>query len=296
LAAAGLERIREVAEIALVIADKHDNGVDTWRQSLVGRALTLGYVSGETLLQPGNPNRQDVAAAIDAVKPDIILSLQCRHIIRKELFSRPSIGTFNLHNAPLPLLRGCDPFSWAIHDGLQIMGVSLHQILDEGVDNGPVAAQRLWRIGAEDTAWSLYGRALEEALSLLTDTLKGPLPVPVPQDERFCTYHPMGQFDFSGQQVDWTMVADTLSAWIRARIFPPMQLPHFFAGTKKYEIVKCSKTVSQGVPGTVLSLDPLVISAKWGGIELKALRKDGEPIAPASLVKEHGLQIGSKLM
>lgn len=297
LASRGLSALLDFAEVPLVIADSHDDGRDSWRESLVGAAKCLGFIQGKTLLQPSNPNSEDTLRAIKNVAPDIILSLQCPHIIRKDLFSIPPAGTYNLHNAPLPLLRGCDPFSWAIHDGLQTMGVTLHQILDEGIDNGPIVAQRLWEISNDQTAWDLYLKALDEAVILLKKSFSSQLPKPIPQQAEWSTYHPMLQFDFSTTLIEWNTVADTLSAWIRSRVFPPIQLPKFtFGKTSFAEILSCKKVNStQKKPGRVDSIYPLVISAKWGGIHLIKVKYEGEEFSGEKFAERVGLTVGCSL-
>lgn len=298
LASRGLKALFSKADIPLVIADCHDDFSDSWRESLAGCARRLGFKAGQTLIQPSNANSKEVLSLVQAVEPDILLSLQCRHIIRQDLLSIARIGTYNLHNAPLPLLRGCDPFPWAIHDGLKIMGVSLHQIQDEGIDNGPLVGQRLWSIQDDTTSWDLYQTALDEALMLITDTFSKALPKPVEQESQWSTYHPMNQFDFSVLEVDWSQVADTLSAWIRSRIFPPRQLPFFLTkgGSVRVEIIRCRKVhcISKKT-GIVASVSPLVISAKWGGMELIQVRHNDEVLSGAVFAQRMGFMVGDSV-
>ncbi len=295
LASRGLESLCRYVDVPLVIADVRDDGCDTWRDSLAKTARSLGFVDDETLLMPSNPNNEDVTQRIRAIAPDVLLSLQCRHIIRKPLFDVSRLATLNVHNAPLPLLRGCDPFGWAIHDGLKQMGVTLHQILDEGVDNGPIVEQKCWTIYDDSTAWDLYREGLNQSVKMLEDffsqktisAIDG-----VRQEDRYVTYHSMGQFDFSKMEINWTMVADTLSSWIRSRVFPPFHLPFFRVGSRKIEVVCCRKTDERGFPGTVLKTTPLTIAAKWGSVEFIRLKIDGVEVESFD---ELGLQKNQKL-
>jgi methionyl-tRNA formyltransferase len=288
LACKGLQALSGCVDVPLVVADTRDSGTDTWRLSLIRIAREMGFKDGETLLQPRNPNDQEVIEKIKGIGPDVILSLQCRQIIRERLFSLPRLATLNLHNAPLPLLRGCDPFGWAIHDGLKQMGVTLHRILDEGVDNGPVVCQSLWSISNDTTAWDLYQEGIVQAVEMLREFFSFPLKegiCGVVQDERHVTYHPMGQFDFSEMEIDWNMTAEALSAWIRARIFPPFHLPFFLVNGHKAEIRCCSKSDIKGIPGTVMNCSPLTIAAKLGSIKISSLRVNGQEMDPANAVR-----------
>ena len=299
LAARGLKALLDAGfRVPLVLADSNDNGVSTWRESLIEKARCFGYGPGDNLIQPKNPNHHSIVERIQSLDCDAILSLQCKRLIRKSMIEASTYGVINLHNAPLPLLRGCAPFAWAIHDGLKHMGVTLHKIEDEGVDNGPILSQRTWEIAQSDTAWSLYHRALDEAVIFMREVLPSVLAQKLqgePQDERYVTYHPMGQFDFSALQTDWSLPAATLSARLRSRIFPPLQLPFFTVDNKEVRILKCHLSAERGSPGTVLSASPLRIAAKWGSIVIEEVLFRGESMRGQDFSKLMSLVCGAKL-
>ena len=50
-------------------------------------------------------------------------------------------GCLNLHPSLLPKYRGPSPVATAIRDGVESTGVTL-MLLDEGMDSGPIVAQR----------------------------------------------------------------------------------------------------------------------------------------------------------
>jgi methionyl-tRNA formyltransferase len=135
--------------VPLVITGNEDPGTDDWRLSLAKAAREARYSDSKDLLILRDPHQTEVVKQIERLNVDLILSLQWRRILRKELRGIARQGIVNLHNAPLPLLRGCDPFSWAIHDGLERMGITLHQVIDDGVDSGPILAQRFWPISSK---------------------------------------------------------------------------------------------------------------------------------------------------
>jgi methionyl-tRNA formyltransferase len=280
-----LHALRDVGcEVPLVLADPGDRGKDTWRESLVRHARELGYQDGATLLQPDNPNDPLICQRVAEVNADLLLSVQCRRLLAPPLVTIPKRGAVNLHHAPLPLLRGCDPFAWAIHDGLLFMGVTLHRVEAVGVDDGPIYATRRWPIRDDTTAWDLYQRALEEDVALAQESLpaiaSGNLAA-VPQDPRYVTYHPKGQFPFEDLEVRWTQPARALSAWIRARIFPPLQVPYFQFRGVRIEVLRCRATVGRAPAGHVLRTAPLEIAAADGAIELIEVRWNGQTLSGA---------------
>ena len=286
----GFRILREAGvSVPLVITGDEDPGVDDWRLSLAKAARDAGYEEGNNLVTVNNPHTGEILSRIRAVSADLVLSLQWRRIIRGPLIQLAKRGVVNLHNSPLPLLRGCDPFSWAIHDGLEMMGVTLHQVVDEGVDSGPILTQRVWPITAAATAWSLYLDAIRESELLLRETLlaliSGDLVQEV-QDARYAGYHPMAQFRFEDLEVNWNLPAVTVSAALRSRIFPPFQLPFFIVATQVVEIVRCHAVSLHGEPSIVASIDPFAIGAKRGAIQIDRVRIDG--------VEEHGTDFATR--
>jgi methionyl-tRNA formyltransferase len=294
----GFKVLRELGfSLPLVITGNEDPGIDDWRLSLGAAARAAGFEQDENLMVIRDPHRPETLERIRSANADLILSLQWRRILRPSLCACARLGALNIHNAPLPLLRGCDPFSWAIHDGLQQMGVTLHQV-DEGVDSGAIMAQRLWKIAPTATAWSLYQESLTETDAILRDSLPdvvaGKLK-PVPQDHRYASYHPLDQFHFGELEVDWTLPATTLSAFVRSRIFPPFQLPFFRAGNTKVEILGCDVVGGRGKPGVVVDLAPLRITAKTGAIEIISARLKKQELAGADIARALKLETGQLL-
>jgi methionyl-tRNA formyltransferase len=281
-------------ELPLVISGDEDPGVDDWRLSLVKAARDAGYKYDQGLAVVHDPHTPQMLARIKAAAPDVLLSVQWRRILKPSLIELASRYVVNLHNAPLPMLRGCDPFSWAIHDGLEVMGVSLHVVPDTGVDSGPVLAQRLWPVRKNSTAWSLYEESLPEAERLMREflpgTLAGTLPA-VPQDSSRSSYHPLGQFKFGELEARWEQPSLVVSSALRSRVFPPFQLPYFLTRGRKVEIMECEATAGRGKAGTVLATDSLRIATRPGALQITRARIDGTVLEGARIAAAAGLSI-----
>jgi len=179
------------------------------------------------------------------------------------------------------------------------MGVTFHLIEDEGIDCGSIVAQALWEICDDTTAWDLYQESIRQGEALLDTALDSLLDrgvTPSPQDGRWSTYHPPGQIDFSDLAIRWQMPAKALSAWTRARIFPPLQMPYFVWRGERIEIARCR--VAQGgrsPAGTLLSVSPLVVAAGRGAIELMELRSHCETVSGTEWAMREGLCEGAVL-
>lgn len=104
-------------------------------------------------------------ARLATLSPDYILSVHYPYLFPQSVITISKIGVLNLHPAFLPFNRGWHTPSWAIIDQTPI-GATLHWV-DENVDAGDIALQRLIDIRPSDTADSLYQRLLQSELDLL---------------------------------------------------------------------------------------------------------------------------------
>ncbi|HTY84373.1 MAG TPA: formyltransferase family protein [Silvibacterium sp.] len=76
----------------------------------------------------------------------------------------------NLHNGPLPKYRGVSPINWALKNGENEHGVTIHEITP-GIDDGPIIGQVKYSIyPAFDEVIDVYRRALEYGWTLFQET------------------------------------------------------------------------------------------------------------------------------
>ncbi|RUL54194.1 formyltransferase family protein [Lysinibacillus antri] len=71
---------------------------------------------------------------------DYIVSYGYRHIIAKDIIDFMENKTINLHISYLPWNRGANPNFWSFLDNTK-KGVTIH-FIDEGIDTGPIIAQK----------------------------------------------------------------------------------------------------------------------------------------------------------
>lgn len=114
-------------------------------------------------------------AALDLVRqyqPDLVVSFHFDQILRPSFLKAAACPVVNVHPALLPAHRGPCPAFWTLASGDVVCGVSVHRIVDSGIDSGPVLAQmhrpipRGVRMGELDELLFLDGaRALVSLLS-----------------------------------------------------------------------------------------------------------------------------------
>ncbi len=126
-------------------------------------------------------------AALAAVRPDVILSFHFDQIFTPETLALARLGGVNIHPSLLPRHRGPIPAFWALQEGPDATGVSLHRLVAR-IDAGQVLAQRAVPLSAGVSA-STAARLLHEAASPMIDdvlralaegTALGEAPPPLP--------------------------------------------------------------------------------------------------------------------
>ena len=170
---------------------------------------------GVPVLQPEKVRDGKLAAALAALRPDVLCVAAYGRILGKDLLELAPHGAVNVHGSLLPKYRGAAPIQWAIASGEAETGVSIMQ-MDEGLDTGDVLLQRVLPIGPADTAESLSpalaavgGEALVEALS----ALEAGTVVPVPQDAAHATLAPILEREHG--RIDWTRPAKEIHDRLR---------------------------------------------------------------------------------
>ena len=114
---------------------------------------------------------------------DIIYSVQFHQILKQHDIDKARQIAVNLHMAPLPEYRGSNQFSFAIIDGTEEFGTTIHRI-DTGIDSGDILFQKRFPIPAGCWVEDLYNTTYKASLNLFKQTLShivGGNYSPVPQ-------------------------------------------------------------------------------------------------------------------
>ena len=71
-------------------------------------------------------------------EPDLILSIRFGKILQQPVIDIPKLGIINLHSGLLPDYQGVMATFWAMLEGEQSIGTSLHFISDNNIDKGEI--------------------------------------------------------------------------------------------------------------------------------------------------------------
>ena len=138
--------------------------------ALAGRVLPLGQSHSvahaarrhHVPLEPVPAvNAAAFVASLRARAVDLLVSVACPQILRREILAVPAKGAINLHGALLPDYRGLLPGFWVLANGESHTGATVHY-MSEQVDAGPVLLQERVPVRADDTVHTLVRRTKVE--------------------------------------------------------------------------------------------------------------------------------------
>lgn len=121
--------------------------------------------------KPKDVNSPDFIKTIEKMSPNLIVIVSYHGIIKKPLLRKFKNRIINAHVAPLPYYRGRAPINWAIINGEDHVGVTVH-FLTEEIDAGPIILQEKVPITENDRAIDVLLRSLPIAPKLILRTIK----------------------------------------------------------------------------------------------------------------------------
>ncbi len=110
-------------------------------------------------------------AALQAARPDVILSFHFDQIFSLETLAFAPLGGVNIHPSLLPRHRGPIPTFWALQEGPGAMGVSIHCIAAR-IDGGEVLAQGAQALPPGVSASTAARLLHDAALPMISDVLR----------------------------------------------------------------------------------------------------------------------------
>jgi methionyl-tRNA formyltransferase len=202
------------------------------------------------------------------LRPDLIFSFYYRSMIPTRLLNHARLGAFNMHGSYLPKYRGKAPVNWAVLNGEDHLGATLHCMVQRP-DAGDIVDQERVPIGPRDTSAQVMERVVAAARTVLDrqleNLLRGTAPRK-PQDPSQVTY--FGGRKPEDGRIDWNQPAGKIFNLIRAVTRPyPGAFADFEDGRRL--IVWWAEPLNQcGAPGKVLSQEPLVIGTGNGSLRI----------------------------
>ena len=204
------------------------------------------------------------------LQADWLLSIANLRMIPADVLALPTKGAINFHDGPLPRYAGLNTPAWAIINGEVSHGVSWH-VIEGGVDEGDLLAQKHVDIAGDETAFSLNAKCYEagmESFGTVLAQLEAGALKRTPQDLSLRSYFARDDRPANGGALDFTQTAAQLSALVRGLDFGtywnPLATPKVVLGDALIAVTGLAKAgPSDAKPGTVIAVedDSLTIAA-----------------------------------
>ncbi|MCI0441091.1 MAG: methionyl-tRNA formyltransferase, partial [Chloroflexi bacterium] len=232
---------------------------------------------GIPVFQPKSLRRDEGARrALISLGPDLIVVAAYGLLLPPEVFDTPRLKTLNVHPSLLPKHRGPSPVASAILSGDEVTGVTIMQIA-EGMDSGPILAQRQTPIAPDETADALTERLFQMGAQLLVEVIprweSGGIQ-PQPQDESQATVTKL--LSREDGEIDWQRPADYIARQVRA--YHPWPGTFTRWQSKTLKIIEASAAEGSAPPGRVVSLPggEIGVGTSRGVLVLKQVQLEGK--------------------
>lgn len=146
------------AHIGLVITYKMESAGVELAQGRGIEALPLGWKAWKDDGRAREEYCKELSRILEARGIDLVVMAGWNVVLTKEYFEGFSGKTMNIHPALLPSfagLYGRGVFEKIFESGVKITGATLHFVIDEGVDTGPIILQEAVSVEDHDTIESL---------------------------------------------------------------------------------------------------------------------------------------------
>jgi methionyl-tRNA formyltransferase len=287
---AGVEALRILAGTGQQVVAVVTGATAAVGASVAGVAGRLGYP-----LWPARRTQEGgFAELIRQEQVDLLLNVQTPYVLPAAVVEAPRIGSFNLHPGPLPHYAGLNAPSWAIFQGEQAHGVTLHW-MDQGIDSGPIAYQAGLSIDQDDTGLTLSAKCVRAGLPLVHDLLAAACLGSIPRQPQFSRarrYHGR-EVPHQGRLI-WSEPAARVVNFVRACDYSPFPSPwgspRAFLNGREVVVLKAGLTgeatdAPAGTIGARIGRDVLV-AARDEWIRLSQVQVGSFTLSAADALRE----------
>lgn len=142
------------------------------RVKVRGRSIgRLARKRGIPLVPTSSVNDPDFIKRVEALSPDVIVSVAAPEIFKETILGTPRLGCINVHSGRLPKYRGMMPTFWQMRSGERSVTVTVHEMAAR-LDAGAVLGTAECLIEQHDTLDRVMVAAKHEGARLVIDVLR----------------------------------------------------------------------------------------------------------------------------
>jgi methionyl-tRNA formyltransferase len=203
--------------VGLVTQPDRDAGNKRGSTRQAGKGMkTIATERGIPVIQPESINTPEGVAALQAMRPELMVVAAYGQILSNEVITTPTVGIINVHASLLPKYRGAAPVAYAILNGETTTGVTIIKVTP-GLDSGDMILQESLDILPDDTTGTLEGRLADVGAKLAVESVRLYKAGPVEgkkQDPALVTKAP--KIKKERGLIDWNQPAEKIVNHIRA--------------------------------------------------------------------------------
>ncbi len=203
-------------------------------------------------------------------------------ILPLSVLNAPKYGCINIHASILPFYRGSSPIHMAIANGEIKTGITIMQ-MDEGLDSGDIIDIQTIEILQDTYFEELHNNLAHISCPLIIKTLNklknNELLIKTPQDHSLATFTKIlqkedGIINFNN---------NITNVYNQIRAFSLYPSAYFYYKNELIKIIKAQPhfVKDSHKEGTIISLQPLMISCKNGLLEIIELQRQGKNVLKA---------------
>jgi methionyl-tRNA formyltransferase len=253
----------------------------------------VAHDRGLKTYQPESLRLPESQAQLSSVRADAMVVAAYGLLLPPAVLQAARYGAINIHASLLPRWRGAAPIQRALLAGDTQTGVSIMQ-MDEGLDTGPVFAQRATAIGAEDDSGNLHDRLAELGAQLLIEVLAA-----IERGSARSTVQPphgavyAAKIDKAETWLRWAESAEAVERAVRAFRPTPGALARFHG--KPLKIWRARVTDGAGAPGTIVDAARLQVACGTGALVIEELQPaGGRRMTAADFLRGHRIGNGMR--
>lgn len=229
---------------------------------------------GIPVFQPETLKNGELLPVLEELKPELIVVVAYGKILPKYVIEYPKYGCINMHASKLPKYRGAAPIQRAVIDGETETAATV-MLMDEGLDTGDILAEKLLKIGDEETSGELFDRMTTAGGEVLCDVIRDIKSIKPRKQEGEPLYAHM--ITKEEAHIDWSVSGRKICNLIRG--MNPYPLAYTYYGEDAVKIVKATAVAcDKGDAGTVVSVnaDGMLVKCGDGGVLITELRFPGK--------------------
>jgi phosphoribosylglycinamide formyltransferase 1 len=143
------------AEVAIVLSDVEVSGI---LQHARERRIPAKFISpGKFRTKLDDSAEAAFISELQNARVDLIVLAGFMRILKGEFLRIFANRVINIHPSLLPAFPGLEAWKQALDYGVKVTGCTVH-FVDQGIDTGPILAQKTVEIFPDDTAETLHAR------------------------------------------------------------------------------------------------------------------------------------------